>query len=669
LPEALQKNHIGLLTTAGKSALRLQEHTRAEELLNAALEANPAHPEPHLLLGDLFAAAHPQKALDGYCRYHELSPPALLATKTFLKRVRELVQSRQTDLNLKELAIAFIGNFTLEPLQGYVEAECFKIGVNAKCYFGGFDQYFQEMADAKSGLHRHQPALTFLLLERRAFAPDLFGDFFSLPADERRRLADHALEQLKSLAEKYLSTSPSRLVIANFPMPREYLMGIHDAQEPWGERDILARMNQTLYDFARSQPQRTFVLDLEKALANRGKDTAANEKMRYLAKMEVPESALPGLAREVARFVRPAAGLTKKCLVLDLDNTLWGGILGEDGIEGIQLGQEPPGNVFREFQKTIRALHHRGILLAINSKNDWALVKEVFEQHPDMQLKADDFACIRANWQDKAQNMREIAKQLNIGLDSLVYMDDNPAERFLIQNELPEILTVDMPADYAEFTQTLLRLNAFETLHLTEEDRQRKQLYQAETKRKELQLQVTDLHDYLEALHIQVDIRPADAFAVPRVAQLTQRTNQFNLTTRRYSEAEIKGFLDSGHSRVYYLKSADRFGDHGITGVCIAHQRPGVWEIDSFMMSCRIIGRGIEQAFLHFICKEAEATAGKLIGRYIPSKKNQLVAKFYAEANFTPVSNTESESVYELDLKKSIVALPKHIHLNANHGS
>ncbi|MBI4383440.1 MAG: HAD-IIIC family phosphatase [Nitrospinae bacterium] len=662
------KNDPRALTLAGSIFSRRGNIDEAVHHLNKAVGLAPSSPDPYLLLGDLFAQDQPGKAMESYSQYHQRNY-SVLGTRTFLKRSKSLLETKGGELAFKDLPVAVVGNFTIEPLQPYLEAECFKLRVRPRFFFGGYDQYVQEMSDPQSGLYRFKPALTFLFLDHQALLPELFGAFLETAPEERLQTAQNGLEQLRKLLEKFMELSDSKLVCGNFTLPADHYMGVFDAQMEWGQKEILLEMNKTLGNFARSFPQRLFVLDIDKVLSNCGKDVVANEKMRYLAKMTVPEKALPGLAREIVRYVRPALGMTKKCLVLDLDNTLWGGILGEDGLEGIRLDLEPPGNAFYEFQKTIKTLHHRGILLAINSKNDLELVREVFEKHPYMQLKMDDFACIRANWQDKARNMREIAQELNLGLDSFVYMDDNPAERYLIQRELPEVTTVEMPPDFSEFARTLLRLDAFEVLCLTEEDKHRKHLYQAESKRRELKNQTADLQDYLNALEIQVDVCPADRFSIPRIAQLTHRTNQFNLTTRRYSESDIARFATSAGHGVYYLKTHDRFGDHGITGVCIARKTPEAWEIDTFLMSCRIIGRGIEQAFLHRICLDARSgKARKLTARYLATRKNHIAADFLPGMNFRKISHNEIETVYELDLGEESVALPPHIKLNANHG-
>ncbi|MFQ5717650.1 MAG: hypothetical protein ACE5GQ_11190, partial [Nitrospinales bacterium] len=286
---------------------------------------------------------------------------------------------------LKETRIAFIGNITLQPVRPHLESLCAELNLDLKTFFGEYDLYVQEMADLQSGLYAFNPHLAFLILDNQTLLPELYKDFFGVAPDQRLKLVESKMDQLLALADKFLENSESSLALGNFPLPRNYLMGIYDYREPCGEKEILEKMNAALVRHAQTTPSRFHVLDIEKALANCGKAAVASEKMRYLAKMTISAKAMPHLARELMRYIRPTMGLTKKCLVLDLDNTLWGGILGEDGIEGIKLGLEPPGNAFYEFQKTVKSLQRRGILLAVNSKNDLELVREAFEKHPYMQ--------------------------------------------------------------------------------------------------------------------------------------------------------------------------------------------------------------------------------------------------------------------------------------------
>lgn len=635
--------------------------------LQKAIQLEPHKPDPYLLLGKILETRDAEAAILHYQNYFERSD-APFAAKTYVKKVRTLLKSNPEVTDFKTIRLAFIGNFTLQPLKAYLEATCLQAGIVTEFFFGGYDQHIQEMADTESELYRFDPQWTFLFLDQKVLLPELYNHFYSLSPEQRLKCVTEKMDGLQHLAKKFLDHSQSLLGVSDFLRPVQYAMGIYDSREASGEKTMIQVLNHRLSKWTQDIPSRLYRIDSEKVLTACGKHAVGDEKMRYLAKMVIPEKALPELAQELMRYIKPALGLTKKCLVLDLDNTLWGGILGEDGLEGIQLGIEPPGNAFYEFQKAVKVLQRRGILLAINSKNNFDLVREAFEKHPDMQLRLDDFACIRANWQDKARNMREIALDLNIGLDSLVYMDDNPAERLLMRQEIPEVWTVEMPEDFSNFRQTLLELDVFEVLNITEEDRKRTDLYRAEAKRKGLKAEITDLRQYLESLAIVVEIYPAEPFTIPRIAQLTQRTNQFNLTTRRYKETDIQRMAQSDDWRVYVLKSSDRFGDHGIVGVGILRQLKKVWEIDTFLLSCRVIGRGIEQMLLYHIGKEAlSGGAETLRGFYRATRKNGLASSFYAKEQWNTVSRNDAETVYEWNLDSREISRPEHIKLKTEH--
>jgi FkbH-like protein len=666
--EDLLKDHPIALTITGAASKNLNDPQQAKSFLTRAIQSDISYPDPHLLLGDLYSESKPKLAVNHYRQYNECHS-SILGARVFVKRIKSLLNAKESPILFKDLPIAFIGNFTIEPIRVSLEVECFKQSINPRFYFGGYDQYVQEISNPDSFLYQFNPVVTFFFLDNKTLLPELFNNFFELSSEKRLLLAEEKIKLVRTLCNEFIERSKSHLVISNFLFSEECYMGVYDSKLVNGQKEILEKMNSKLLNHTRENIRRFHFLDTEKVLSNYGKTRCSNEKMRYLAKMVIPDQTLPYLARELMRFIRPIMGQTKKCLVLDLDNTLWGGVLGEEGLEGIKLDpDEPPGNAFWEFQKAIKNLQKRGIILAINSKNDFDLVRNVFQNHPYMQLKLSDFACIRANWQDKAQNMRGISKELNLGLSSFVYFDDNPAERYLVSRELPEVLTIDVPKDCSEFTRYLLRLDVFETLHITDEDKNRTKLYIAEGERKEFQTKVTDLSSYLKALNIKVEVCVADGFSIPRIAQLTQRTNQFNLTTKRYSESDISSFSDSNSNLVYYMKSGDRFGDHGIVGSCILYVHKDTLEIDTFLLSCRVVGRGIEQAFLYYICQNAiKKSVKKITGRFFPTQKNKISEPFYTNMGFKIISETVQEKVFTLDLPNNCPSLPTHIN-TINYG-
>jgi FkbH-like protein len=351
--------------------------------------------------------------------------------------------------------------------------------------------------------------------------------------------------------------------------------------------------------------------------------------------MEYSESFVPALARAQAGYVKAVKGRGRKCIVVDLDDTLWGGIVGEDGIDGIHLGETPPGNIFADFQRLLRDFHDRGILLAINSKNNPEDALEVIRDHPAMVLREEHFTAMRINWQDKVTNLREIAAELNLGLDSFVFVDDNPAERLHVEQALPEVLTVDLPRDSAAYRRCLEQLNDFTVVQLTPEDMSRTSMYRAERQRRSLHESSASLDEFLASLRMEVSIEPLAPRTVRRAAQLVQRTNQFNLTTRRYSDEDLRRLGENGRFHIWTMAVRDVFGDNGIVGLAIVEAGEEHWRIDTFLMSCRVLGRRLEDELLGIVANGARtAGAAQLLGTYRPTKKNGQVQDFYRQRGF-----------------------------------
>jgi FkbH-like protein len=342
----------------------------------------------------------------------------------------------------------------------------------------------------------------------------------------------------------------------------------------------------------------------------------------------------------VGRLVAAMRGRSRKCLVLDLDNTLWGGVIGDDGLDGIQLGQGTAlGEAFVAFQRYAQRLARRGVILAVCSKNDEPNAREPFEKHPDMVLKSAEIACFIANWQDKASNLRTIAARLNIGLDALVFVDDNPFERNLVRQELPEVAVPELPDDPSLYARTIADAGYFEALAITEEDRERSGQYQANLAREELRAGATDMEGYLRGLDMRLIVRRFDSVGIPRITQLINKTNQFNLTTRRYTEEEIRAIAQDDNSIALQFRLLDRFGDNGTIAILIGRRIGGAVHIDTWLMSCRVLGREVEQACLNAICAAANAAgASRLMGEYRPTVKNSMVRDLYARLGFTLIS-------------------------------
>ncbi|MHC4706357.1 MAG: HAD-IIIC family phosphatase, partial [Planctomycetota bacterium] len=337
-----------------------------------------------------------------------------------------------------------------------------------------------------------------------------------------------------------------------------------------------------------------------------------------------------------------------KCIVLDCDNTLWGGIIGEDGMAGIALGPEYPGNCFVAFQRRLLDMLNRGCLLAICSKNNLHDVQQVIREHPSMVLREENFAAILANWDPKPDNLSLLAEELSLGLDSFLFVDDSPHECRMVRNVLPEMRVVQVPEQPLEVPFCLDHLQELEILSLTDEDRQRFRMYVHNRRRKELAVTCGDLSDYLNSLKMKMRISVNGAEHVSRLSQMTQKTNQFNLTTKRYSEKDIRSFVDDDNWMVAHFSLSDIFGDNGIVGLMLASDMTSdTVLIDTFLMSCRIIGRRAEEAFLYRMLRSfRELNKLKVKASYIPTSKNSLVEDFWAKQDFIPLG----ESYYESDL-------------------
>jgi FkbH-like protein len=360
------------------------------------------------------------------------------------------------------------------------------------------------------------------------------------------------------------------------------------------------------------------------------------------------------VAHQLSKTIGAVKGTAKKCLVLDLDNTLWGGILADDGLETIALGHGAAGEAFVDFQRYLLKLKERGIILAVCSKNEEDIAKEAFLKHPDMVLKLEDIVVFKANWKDKASNIKDIAESLNIGLDSIVFVDDNPAERELVKTVLPMVSVVQMPQDPSDYIDALSSGSYFETVLFSDEDTIRSTYYRSNIERAGFQSQFSDLSDYLRSLDMEMIVGQFDEFHLPRITQLINKSNQFHLTTRRYTESEIGSIGQDKKRAGLYFKLKDRFGDNGLISAVILQKQPdSSMVIDTWVMSCRVLSRGVEE----FICSEIISVARqkkcrKVIGKYIPTAKNKLVADLYGRLHFHRINEAQGTTLWELSLNE-----------------
>ena len=560
----------------------------------------------------------------------------------------------------RRIKVAILSSFTLGGVKETLLVKCKEEGVAAQVYVGGYNQYSQEILEPHSKLYAFNPDLVILMLDTRTVTGEHYLQPYELTDNDRREWEKATFERIMSLVGTIRKNSSARIMVDNFEVPTHSPLGIIENRTPFGFQDSVAALNARLREALRADPS-TFLFDYESFASRVGKDNLIDYKMYYLGDIRLNPRFVPELCDEYIPYIRAMLSMTKKCLVLDLDNVLWGGIIGEDGLGGIKLGPTPEGSPFLEFQRYILSLNRRGDILAINSANNPDDALEAIRKHPYMLLKEDLFASVRINWNDKISNMKAIADEIDIGIDSLVFFDDSHVNREMIRQALPEFTVVDVPDDPALYLKTIEELRAFDSLQLTEEDKRRGQMYAEQRKRVEFQGVVGDVTEYLKALGQVVTLETVNSLNLARISQLTQKTNQFNTTTRRYLEGDIQKMSDSGRYLVAGIRVQDKFGDSGLTGVAIVEKNPGVWRIDDLLLSCRVIGRKVEDALLAYIMDQARgAGANALVGEFIPTKKNAPAKDFYKTRGFTQTSTKDGKEVWEYGLSEP-VAYPKFL--------
>jgi FkbH-like protein len=558
----------------------------------------------------------------------------------------------------RAVRIALLSSYVLDWLVAYLDAECRRAGLEPEFYVAPFNQHSQQALDAASELYRFEPDLIFVALGLEDVCPQAVSPARGEDLAGARRAL---VEQVLGLVQAIESHSKALAVVHSFSALGRDARGILENRSEGSLTDWLAALNGELAEALRTR-QRSFLMPLDAVLGWVGRERSHQPKTWYMGSMRIAEAALPELARYSMRYVKALMGLTKKCVVLDLDGTLWGGIVGEAGAEGIALGPTAPGAEYVEFQRALLDLTRRGVLLAVCSRNNPDDALPVIRTHPHMVLREEHFAAVRINWNNKADNIAEIAEELNIGLDSLVFLDDNPNERELVRQLVPDVLTVELPRDPALYRRMLEDMTDFDLLALTAEDEKRGARYQANAKRRAGRGAAASLEEYLRSLEIRASIGRAAPESLGRLVQMFNKTNQFNLTTKRYQAEDVARFMQSDEYRVYDLRVADRFGDHGLVGTAVVRAEGEAWRIDSLLMSCRVMGLGVETAFLDRICADASSErARRLVGEYVPTRKNVPVKEFYGQHGFALSREEDGRQEWTLDVAARPVRKPAWI--------
>jgi FkbH-like protein len=580
---------------------------------------------------------------------------------------RELEKIPRGTLGLKRLKVALLSSFSIEFIKKPLAVLSFLNGIEADIYLSGFGQFQQEIRNPASGLYGFSPDVVILSVEGADWLPEIYRDYLDvLPTGFDATLSRFA-EEFQSLLTAFRARSKATLLVNNFYPPVWRQLGLLDGQASPGQAQLIHRINESLASISQQTPG-VMLVDYAGLVSRVGAHQWYDERMSHYAKAPIAMAMLPQLAAEYVKFFRGLAGQTKKCLVLDLDNTLWGGVLGEDGVAGVQLGAVYPGSAYVAFQREILNLQKRGVLLAIASKNNAADVEEIFASHSSMLLKKEHFASLQIHWEQKVESLCKIAQQLNIGLEHMVFVDDNPAECAEMIRVLPIVTTIQLPKQPEYFVRALLKDGLFDSLTFSLEDRRRGELYRQREEAEQLRGSSGSVEDFYRSLEMEITFAAIDKSSLARSAQLTQKTNQFNITTIRFSESEIAERSNDPNWLLTTVTVRDRFGDNGIVGLVMAHFDSGALNIETLLLSCRVIGRGVETSVFAYLCQHAiNRRVSTLQGRIVPTAKNIPVRELFSSHKFDKVSEKESgETAWTLDLHKSPVTWPEWIKVTAD---
>ncbi len=559
-------------------------------------------------------------------------------------QICQIVNDSGKHTQLPPLKITILRNVTLNPLETYLQYFGYQAGFKAAITLGEYDNVMQEVMSPSTPLLHDETDLILLFLQLATLSPLLLEQFATLSRADREGAVEHVLDYVNSAISAIRQRSSAAIIFPLFELPCYPQKGVYDLSQSDGQLHTIHRLNREIIKL-QDQFSDLYFIDLNLMLMRLGSERFYDERFWHIGRQPYSLEAIAAIAAEINKIFLALKGLTKKCLVLDCDNTLWGGILGEDGIDNIQLGDSYPGCAFKEFQQQIVNLAAQGVIIALCSKNNPEEVDEVFTQHREMLLKPHHIASKRVNWQSKAENIRQIANELNIGLEHIVFVDDSPFEINLVKQQLPMVSVIQVDHEAPERSARLLLSSGyFDKLSTTQEDKKRGQFYLDESKRRLASSKFTSLTDYLQSLNMELEIDPVTSHTVVRAAQLTQRTNQFNLTTKRYTEESIAALVADECSDVISVRLKDKFGDLGIIAAAIVLYEEDQAVVDSFLLSCRALSRGVEDALLYALIQRiAKKGSKQIVAAYCPTKKNQQVKNFYPERGFELIEESSSD--------------------------
>jgi FkbH-like protein len=558
-----------------------------------------------------------------------------------------LIRAKVAPEGFTQLKLGLLGDSTLSILSPSIVGSGLRHRLMLEIVEANYNNALSEALDTGSHLHTAGLDMALVVSDARVLGLDRAAS----SKDDALAKVDAAFNKTKLIVDSLRPSVASAIFVQTLAPPLESLFGSFDRVEAVTPYSMVMALNKRIAEWAATGE--IVLIDIARLAFSVGLENWDEPRHWHASKLGFSPVMLPVYGDVVARTVACVRGLSRKCLVLDLDNTLWGGVIGDDGVGGIVLGQgSGTGEAFVAIQRLALELRARGIVLAVCSKNEEDAARLPFREHPDMVLREDHIAVFQANWTDKAANLRLIAEKLNIGVDALVFLDDNPAERMQVRGELPQVAVPEIPEDPALYPRILAAAGYFEAVAFSAEDRERAAYYQANAERAAALSASGDIGGYLHSLGMVCTFGPVDATTRPRATQLIGKSNQFNLTTRRYSEAEVAAAASDPARHIVQVRLVDRFGDNGIIAVLIADKAGESWEIDTWLMSCRVLGRRVEEACLQHLAVAAKREgARELIGRYTPTAKNKMVANHYRKLGFAPLDETpDGGSTWRLDL-------------------
>jgi FkbH-like protein len=578
---------------------------------------------------------------------HRLNSSQLNSLAATLSAVQKNFDSSQLKNHFR---LGLVSNATIALFVPALKASALRYGIYLEVVEAEFGQVMQEALDPDSPINRADLDAVLLALDYRGLPfPEFFKAFGR--SDVVTTGNDDAVDYISMLREKFSAGGKRAIIVQTLPAPPETLFGSYEYRLNATMRRQTEKFNSRLADI--SQDSAVLLLDIA-GLANRIGLDQWNDPMQWnLAKLPFAQNLVPIYTDYIARLLGAIRGQSRKCLVLDLDNTLWGGVIGDDGVDGISVGQgNALAEAFLEIQRTALNLRSRGVVLAVCSKNEDETARLPFKHHPEMLIKEEHIAVFQANWIDKASNLETIAKTLNIGLDALVLLDDNPAERAQVREALPQVAVPELPEDPSFYPRALLSAGYFEAVGYTPDDQQRAEQYQANSQRSSLQGSSRNLDEFLQSLAMVAKVDQFNQQGRGRIVQLINKTNQFNLTTRRYTEAEVVAMEEDPSIFTLQLRLQDRFGDNGMISVIVCRTVGKQWNIDVWLMSCRVLKRRVEEFVLAQIVQHArEQGITTLQGEWIPSNRNDLVKDHYANLGFSSLKEEDGSTFWQLEVK------------------